>query len=86
MKRICLDDSFIVLEDYFAEDKKYDCRLYSKLGITERYNVDIDVLRNIREIIWNSSKQPWWEVPENKMSVENGVRWYISQEKNGDGW
>lgn len=51
MKSICLDDSLIVLEDYFAEDKKYDCRIYSKLGIIDRGNVDIDVLRYIREIL-----------------------------------
>lgn len=51
MKSICLDDSLTVLEDYFAEDKKYDYGIYSKLGITERDNVDIDILRNIREII-----------------------------------
>lgn len=65
LKVHCSDDSFILLEDCFAEKEKYNYRIYSNLGILEMVNVEFDILKELREKKKrNSSKKWWWKGPE----------------------
>lgn len=56
MKFNCLDGFVSVFEDCFIEEEKYDWRIYLVLGILEKRYVEIDILRELREIMGNWSK------------------------------